>query len=59
MVIIVEGNKEEKPLLSNEEIISLLKKEIRNGLSKKDAIKKVCKDHSLKKNDVYDLANAL
>lgn len=59
MVIIVEGNKEEKPLLSSEEIISLLKKEIRNGLSKKDAIKKVCKDHSLKKNDVYDLANAL
>lgn len=59
MVIIVEGNKEEKASLSNDDIISLLKKEIQNGLSKKDAIKKVCKDYSLKKNDVYDLANTL
>lgn len=59
MVIIVEGNKEEKASLSNDDIISLLKKEIKNGLSKKDAIKKVCKDYSLKKNDVYDLANTL
>lgn len=59
MVIIVEGNKEEKESLNEEEIIALLKIEIANGLSKKDAIKKVCAEHSLKKNDVYDLANSL
>lgn len=60
MVIIVEGNKEEKKTLSEEEIKELLLSYIKkDGLSKKDAIKKVCEEHGLKKNQVYSIATSL
>jgi len=60
MVIIVEGNKEEKKTLSEEEIKALLLECIeKDGLSKKDAIKKVCEKHGLKKNQVYSIATSL
>lgn len=58
MVVIVEGNKEIK-LLSEEEIISILKEEIASGKSTKDAIKEVSTQYSLKKNYVYTLASKL
>lgn len=58
MVIVVEG-KYDKPKIDDEQIILALKSELEDGLSKKDAIKKVSKDLSINKNKVYDLANNL
>jgi 16S rRNA (cytidine1402-2'-O)-methyltransferase len=60
MVIIVEGNQEEEKELSDEEIKELLLQAIKkDGLSKKDAIKRICEEYSLKKNRVYDIATSL
>ena len=60
MVIIVEGNQEEEKELSDEEIKELLLQAIKkDGLSKKDAIKRICEKYSLKKNRVYDIATSL
>ena len=58
MVIVIEGNKEIK-LLTDEDIISLLKDEIDKGSSIKDAIKNISQNYSLKKNYVYQLANSI
>lgn len=59
MVIIVEGNKEEEKEISPYDIKELLLKELSEGLTKKDAIKKVCLEYKLKKNQVYDIANEI
>ena len=58
MVIVIDGNKEIK-LLTDEDIISLLKDEIDKGSSIKDAIKNISQNYSLKKNYVYQLANSI
>ena len=58
MVVVIEGNKEIK-LLTDEDIISLLKDEIDKGSSIKDAIKNISQNYSLKKNYVYQLANSI
>lgn len=53
IVIVVEGNNEEKKDNNNyEEIISEL---IKNGYSKKDAIKEVVKKYGVNKNKLYNL----
>lgn len=56
IVVVIEGNKEIK-MLSDEDIISLLKEEISEGKSIKDAVKEISNNYSLKKNYVYQLAN--
>lgn len=58
MVIVVEGNKEIK-FLSDEDIKKLLKEELKDGKSVKDAVKEISKNYSLKKNYVYSLATSL
>lgn len=58
MVIVVEGNKEVK-VLTEEDIKNLLKQELEEGKSLKDAIKGVSQAYSLKKNIVYDIATKL
>ena len=39
--------------LNEKSNLDLVKEEIKNGLSKKEAIKKVAKEKGLNKNDVY------
>lgn len=52
IVIVVEGNKEEKKIeLDLENEINLL---IKNGLSKRDAIKEIANKYGLKKNELYN-----
>ena len=58
MVIIVEGNKEEKEA-SEEEIISSLKLLLSKNLSKKDAIEITSKLLNINKNKIYDLAQKI
>ena len=58
MVVVVEGNKEIK-LLTDDDIISLIKEEIKEGKSVKDAVKDISKNYSLKKNYVYSLAMSI
>ena len=58
MVIVVEGNKEVK-LLTDEDIISLIKNELNEGKSLKDAVKEISSSYSLKKNYVYSLAMSI
>ena len=58
MVIVVEGNKEIK-LLLEQDIINIIEDELKEGLSLKDAVKKVSEDYSLKKNYVYQLATKI
>jgi 16S rRNA C1402 (ribose-2'-O) methylase RsmI len=55
MVIIVEGTKEAKKGLEEEDILPLLKNALNEGLKSKEAISKVAKDNNLPKNAVYDL----
>ena len=58
MVVVVEGNKEIK-LLLEQDIINIIEDELKEGLSLKDAVKKVSEDYSLKKNYVYQLATKI
>lgn len=58
MVVVVEGNKEIK-LLTDDDIISLIKEEIKEGKSVKDAVRDISKNYSLKKNYVYSLAMSI
>ena len=55
MVVIIEG-KQDNNQLNEDELIELLKKEIQNGSSLKDASKIVSKNTGVKKNILYDLA---
>ena len=58
MVVVVEGNQEIK-LLTDEDIISLIKQEMNEGKSLKDAVKEIASSYSLKKNYVYSLAMSI
>ena len=54
MVIVVEGkNGEEKPVISNADIVNMVKSMIDSGLSTKDAIKKVSELTKINKNTIY------
>ena len=54
MVIIVEGsNGEEKPILSNADIVNMVKTMVDSGMSTKDAIKKVSEMTKINKNVIY------
>ena len=54
MVIVVEGkNGEEKPIISNADIVNMVKSMIDSGLSTKDAIKKVSELTKINKNTIY------
>ena len=55
MVLIVEEQKENKAQLSDDEIIKEVNKLIKEGLSKKDAIKKASENLKISKNIVYDI----
>ena len=55
MVVIIEG-KQDNNQLNEDELIELLKKQIQNGSSLKDASKIVSKNTGVKKNILYDLA---
>ena len=52
-VILVEGAKNAKEGYSESQIIEMLNNYMLDGLSKKDAIKKVCQTLNVSKNDVY------
>ena len=52
IVIIVEGNKEEKSY-DNIDVLSHVKALVLDGISEKEAIKTVAKLHNLEKNEVY------
>ncbi|MBQ3824318.1 MAG: 16S rRNA (cytidine(1402)-2'-O)-methyltransferase [Clostridia bacterium] len=54
-VIIVDGKKEEKPALDEDEAKRLFEEFLKEGLSKKDAVKKVAEATGLSKNGLYDL----
>ncbi|MCD8195003.1 MAG: 16S rRNA (cytidine(1402)-2'-O)-methyltransferase [Coprobacillus sp.] len=58
IVIIVEGNKEDKTL-TDSEIEEILQDLIKSGCTKKDAIDKVASDYNLKKNLVYKIATKI
>ena len=56
MVIVIEGSpKVERPTLTNFEIVDEVNKFINEGLTTKDAIKKVADLHKISKNTVYQL----
>lgn len=54
MVIVVEGSKNEKNEISDDEIVSYLGEELKNKKSK-DAIKDIAAKYSLPKNRVYEI----
>ena len=58
LVIVVEGNKEEK-ILTEKEILELIEVYINDGDSSMDAIKKVAKDRSVSKNEIYSIYHKL
>lgn len=54
MVIVVEGSSgEEKPIISNTDIVNMVKSMVESGMSTKDAIKKVSEITKINKNTVY------
>lgn len=54
MVIVIEGNAgEEKPIISNAEIVNMVKTMVESGMSTKDAIKKVSEMTNINKNHIY------
>ena len=54
-VCIVKGKNAEEKKWTEKEIVALVEEYIQQGLSKKDAIAKVCTDSGLKKNYVYNI----
>ena len=54
MVIVVEGSTgEEKPIISNVDLVNMVKSLVESGLSTKDAIKKVSEITKVNKNIIY------
>ena len=53
-VILISPNTEEAKQLSWKELIALVNDLVDQGESKKDAIKKVAKEHNVSKNELYD-----
>lgn len=57
MVVIVDGKKNEKIEINDNEVVHLVNELVASGNSKKDAIKEVAKKLNISKNYVYDLIN--
>ncbi len=56
MVLVVEGKKEDKVIsIDDFSLVDMVKKNIENGLSTKDAIKNVAQATSISKNYIYNL----
>lgn len=54
MVIVVEGSSgEEKPIISNTDLVNMVKTMVESGMSTKDAIKKVADLTNVNKNYIY------
>ena len=54
LVIVVEGSSgEEKPIISNTDIVNMVKSMVDSGMSTKDAIKKVSEITKINKNIIY------
>ena len=54
MVIVVEGSTgEEKPIISNTDIVNMVKSMVENGMTTKDALKKVSEMTKINKNTIY------
>ena len=54
MVIVVEGSSgEEKPIISNADLVNMVKTMVESGMSTKDAIKKVADLTNVNKNYIY------
>lgn len=53
MVVVIEGNKKEKDSVSMETLYGYINAYVENGLSSKEAIKKVAKEYGVSKNDLY------
>ncbi len=56
MVLVVEGRKETKSEIGEEEIVEALKKKLGQGMRAKEAVKAVSEELGIQKNKVYDLA---
>jgi 16S rRNA (cytidine1402-2'-O)-methyltransferase len=56
MVIVVEGNKEDKSSASDEKILESLKEKIAKGKKSKEAVKETSEELCVNKNRVYDLS---
>lgn len=61
LILIIEGNKDinQEQVLSDDEIISILKEKTDSGLSTKDAVKFVSKEYNINKNKVYNISTLL
>ncbi len=61
LILIIEGNKDikQEQVLSDDEIISILKEKTDSGLSTKDAVKFVSKEYNINKNRVYNISTSL
>lgn len=55
IVLIVEGNKQEKVVISEEDLIKEISNLISDGNSRKSIVSLICDKYDLKKNYVYDL----
>ena len=56
MVIVVEGTTgEEKPIMSDAELVNMVKSMVESGMSTKDAIKKVAEISKMNKNVIYKI----
>ena len=53
MVVVIEGCKKEKDVVSIEVLYQAINEHVQNGLSNKEAIKKVAKEYGVSKNDLY------
>lgn len=53
-VVVVEGNKETKELLTMEEIKPIFDEEVSKGNNPKEAIKKLAKENKINKRDLYN-----
>lgn len=53
MVIVIEGCKKEKDIVSAVKLASIVDDYVSDGLSSKEAIKKVAKEYGVSKNDLY------
>lgn len=53
MVVIIEGCHKEKDTISPEALYGLVEEYVENGLSSKEAIKKVAREYGVSKNDLY------
>ena len=53
-VIVTEGNKEEKKLLTREEAKEIFDMEVEKGEHPKELIKKLAKENNLNKRDLYN-----